>query len=370
MLKKLKVYTDLDFLKEFDNVVVYNIDPPEFLTDIVKKKHKSGIIVLFSGGDYDYYDQAAEQLDQEVEWFKNNNSIQRFYVVITWQPVPQHIQTKYQNIIKFYYVPSMYAWYSTENLITNQEFDLSTRTITKSFLSLNNRATWYRQALFYLFVSNSLLDKSYFSYHMEDRFNEGADFLFETGDAAIRPWFDQYLPGFDLASVRALIPYRESFDSAHVNYYDWGIGNANYYTDTFCSIVTETYTNGATDLAFLTEKTFKPIMFKHPFLGFFAPGSLALLQELGFKTFGDVFNEDYDSITNDQQRFSAMSDEILRISSWPNSEYQKVTKHLAPRLEYNYQHMKHTLPTIFAEQMVKIKQDICNTIREKRKLLG
>lgn len=370
MLKKLKVYTDLDFLKEFSNVVIYNIDPPEFLVDIIKKKHKSSIIVLFGGGDYDYYEHAIPQLEQELEWFKNNNSLQRFYIIVSWQSMPQNIQDRYKDIIKFYHVPSMYAWYSMENLITDQEYDLSNRDITKTFLSLNNRATWYRQALFYFFISQKLLDRSYFSYHMEDRFNDGIDQVFQTCDSELHPWFDSYIPDFNSEYVKSLIPYAQSFDTAYHEFYDWGIGHSRYYTDTFCSIVTETYTNGTTDSVFLTEKTFKPIMFKHPFLGFFAPKSLALLQDLGFKTFADVFNEDYDSITNDQQRLIALCDEILRIASWSDNDCKKVTAHAAPALEHNYQHMKHTLPEIFTEHMVKIKQDIYDIVKEKRALLG
>jgi hypothetical protein len=45
---------------------------------------------------------------------------------------------------------------------------------------------------------------------------------------------------------------------------------------------------------FITEKTYKPIAFYHPFVIMGQPGSLKSLQQSGFETFENLFDESYD----------------------------------------------------------------------------
>jgi hypothetical protein len=61
-------------------------------------------------------------------------------------------------------------------------------------------------------------------------------------------------------------------------------------------IINETHHHNIGDLIFLTEKTFRSLCIGIPFLMHGNPGSLALLHELGYKTFPSVFDESYDSI--------------------------------------------------------------------------
>ena len=70
--------------------------------------------------------------------------------------------------------------------------------------------------------------------------------------------------------------------------------------------------NAPTDIGFLTEKTFKPIMYGHPFILATHPGALARLHELGFETFPDWFNENYDNESNDAQRIRMICTEIKK----------------------------------------------------------
>lgn len=55
-----------------------------------------------------------------------------------------------------------------------------------------------------------------------------------------------------------------------------------------------------------TEKTLKTMAAHRPFLVFGPPNVLKLIQSFGFKTFGDVFDESYDSIENPNERLHAM----------------------------------------------------------------
>jgi hypothetical protein len=74
--------------------------------------------------------------------------------------------------------------------------------------------------------------------------------------------------------------------------------------DSFWHVVTETvfYYNKL----HLTEKIFKPIVMKQPFMLLAAPGNLAYLKSYGFKTFDSIIDESYDSIQDPDQRTEAV----------------------------------------------------------------
>lgn len=64
---------------------------------------------------------------------------------------------------------------------------------------------------------------------------------------------------------------------------------------------------------FISEKTFKPIAFKHPFLIAGTPGLLNYLKEQGFVTYEHIIDESYDSISDHDVRLQKVIDEIKRL---------------------------------------------------------
>ena len=67
--------------------------------------------------------------------------------------------------------------------------------------------------------------------------------------------------------------------------------NPNWYNSSLYSLVVE---SSCDQPFFITEKTFKPIMYGHPFIIFGSPGTLKILKEKGFDTFPELFDESYD----------------------------------------------------------------------------
>ena len=123
----------------------------------------------------------------------------------------------------------------------------------------------------------------------------------------------------------------------------------NYYQNSLVSIVTET--NFDSDMMSLTEKSFKPFKEKHPFLLAAVPGTLAKLRELGFRTFGDFWDESYDHIDDHWSR----AQEILRIcdqiSKWDDDEVRDFRRRVKPILEHNYQQVLKDLSVPLCEQL-------------------
>jgi hypothetical protein len=111
--------------------------------------------------------------------------------------------------------------------------------------------------------------------------------------------------------------------------------NPNWYKDTFASVVCET---SVYQPVFLSEKTFKPFAYGHPFITIGATGTLKQIKELGFVTYDNLFDESYDSIVDFDQRLDAVYQQVCSIA--PRS-YDSETQQ---RIEHNrnlfYDHCK------------------------------
>ena len=95
-----------------------------------------------------------------------------------------------------------------------------------------------------------------------------------------------------------------------------------HYTQSYCNIVLETHFDAdQSGGAFLTEKTFKPIKHGQPFVIVGAPGSLAALRSLGYRTFDHVIDNSYDLETDNTQRWIKIKAAIAKIKSQPMHEW-------------------------------------------------
>ena len=124
-----------------------------------------------------------------------------------------------------------------------------------------------------------------------------------------------------------------------------------YFDNSYFSIVTESmFYNTGPDIAahqwlpnkvFMTEKIFKPIAALHPFITLSAPGSLAELRELGYKTFSPMIDETYDTIIDPYERFDAIYQEINRLSHQTTANWIQWQTDIKLIVEHNRNHF-HT----------------------------
>lgn len=91
-----------------------------------------------------------------------------------------------------------------------------------------------------------------------------------------------------------------------------------------------------------TEKTIRNFLLKKPFIVFSAQYFVQYLHELGFRTFGDVIDESYDTIECPKQRCDAIISEVERVCNGDliksNGEY------FAEVCEHNYSQMGKLQP--------------------------
>jgi hypothetical protein len=89
------------------------------------------------------------------------------------------------------------------------------------------------------------------------------------------------------------------------------------------------------DHGWFTEKTARCLRTKKPFLLLGTPGQLKKLQDMGFKTFAECIDENYDQIQNLDDRFDAITKEITRIGTLSQSELDKFFNHANSIAQYN-----------------------------------
>lgn len=104
--------------------------------------------------------------------------------------------------------------------------------------------------------------------------------------------------------------------------------------ESFAFVVTETcYWQNKTHL---TEKIFKPIVLQMPFILVGCLHNLEYLRSFGFKTFGDFWDESYDTIEDPIQRLQAVTQVIAKINQMSKAEQKSMLLDLTPILEHNY----------------------------------
>ena len=91
----------------------------------------------------------------------------------------------------------------------------------------------------------------------------------------------------------------------------------------------------------LTEKTFKPIAMGMPFVISAPAGSLQYLKNYGFKTFDSVWNEDYDTETNDLSRIHKVSNLLENLDRLSEERKNEIFKKCIPIIEHNWNHFYH-----------------------------
>jgi hypothetical protein len=112
------------------------------------------------------------------------------------------------------------------------------------------------------------------------------------------------------------------------------------------SVITETFFSkkdnfdqiGNKHCRFFTEKTYRAIAYKHPFMLVSLPNSLALLRDMGYKTFDGIIDESYDKEEDDTERMLLILKELKRWKDMNINQINDLRKQMIPIVEHNYDH--------------------------------
>ena len=217
----------------------------------------------------------------------------------------------------------------------------------KKFLSFNGAYRIGRSLLVSLLAVAKLLDKGYVSYN--SAVGDSAN-----GEAIYHDIINIFNFSEDLVSLlNQHYSLLRSIDNIYLDdisvgdrtevFYN-GIDTTKYYTDTYFSVITETsfpdYKLGnvsETEVGrILSEKTFKAIGMKHPFIIVSNPHVLELLQEIGYKTFHPLIDETYDKVTDPVIRMCMIVNETKKLCELEGDELTHFLTEAKKICDYNY----------------------------------
>ena len=126
------------------------------------------------------------------------------------------------------------------------------------------------------------------------------------------------------------------------------------YNQTAFSILSETEHNNSVYM--LTEKTAKVALGRRVFVAFAGPGFLQLMKDVGFQTFDSIIDESYDLITNDQDRWQAAFDQVIKLC---DSDQTDILARARPVLEHNYcMMMTHSWQDVGEQMLINKLKDL------------
>jgi hypothetical protein len=125
--------------------------------------------------------------------------------------------------------------------------------------------------------------------------------------------------------------------------------------DSFLTVISEASFADENNTQFLSEKTFKAIVCRHPFIILGDKGSLAKLRELGYKTFDGFIDESYDNLPS-HERMDAIIVALQKLTQ--EKDLVKWYKKLQPILNHNYNTLKNR--SIRKNSTVKAIEELYN----------
>ena len=134
-----------------------------------------------------------------------------------------------------------------------------------------------------------------------------------------------YLHTYSLVSLISETTYASEYKSPFETHHPYELTNEN-------SIV-------------YTEKVFRPMTYRQPFIALSCPGYLRGLRQLGYKTFSPFIDESYDDIIDDGQRMLMALEEVKKLTLLDQTEQKKFLDNVDEVCQHNLIHLKSRFQT-------------------------
>jgi hypothetical protein len=288
-----------------------------------------------------FYDQEPlnSVYNQELFEYIVNNSKGPYILISTEQDSVEKNriceQFGFIDVNYFFHIFAAADWYRGHEYLTGI-IQPNYRQLKKTYITFN-RLTSNERIYRSLFVNelykNNLLEHGHVSF--SHTCPDGGDY----DDNLLLGITNQHL---DPAIVKEAIANLEKLPDLRIDFQDRNyIPNQSMLLsplpqlmESFLFVVTETcYWQSKTHL---TEKIFKPIVLKMPFLLVGCAYNLEYLRSYGFKTFSDFWDESYDSIEDPILRLKAVVEILQDLSTMDSAQQKSMLLDMQPILEHNY----------------------------------
>lgn len=204
--------------------------------------------------------------------------------------------------------------------------------IEKTFIVFNRRFRTHRTKLTLLFHKHNLLKDSFYSMSRDEPDGGGTTFM-EQVDWSFAGAYG--ISREDVDNLFSQLPLGIDFPSDLAEMINVVGGSLrDYYKKSMVSVVTETFCES--EIISVTEKTFKPLFYKQPFIIVGAPKALEHLRKKGYKTFSKWWDESYDDEHIPDYRIMKIVNLCSTINSWSQEQKQNFLVEVIDVLEHNY----------------------------------
>ena len=209
-----------------------------------------------------------------------------------------------------------WMWYSTCMRYTRVGFDQyrPQRCVDRDFLMMMNKQRPHRDLVLERLAP--LLNTALYSY-----VDRGIDIAESDSRQSYRDlhWYDYFNPAwYDRTAFSVVV---ESWMRSDAYFANPGEPEPNALVRLRPNYRTE-----------VSEKIFKPLAFQHPFIVYGSEGTLRYLHTTGFETFDNLWDESYDTIAGDQDRFDAVTAIIKSVVQQPPVNLDQLTQQ---KLQHN-----------------------------------
>lgn len=329
-LYELEKKYEVEFVDSYENVCIFysNINAIEN-SDInlinISNKLKSGETkqVLFYQLDMNW--STGENSASEIEnillhYFGDNiNKVKLTITGLNWK--------HNWNRIKPIYNLGFFTYVLNKNIFESKNYNLETTERNKWIYTTHNRVRPVRLYLYDYLIENNLLDKFEYSFFPVKK-SEGVEFI---------NWNDIIGSDEGMKTQRDFYPTKV-FENENIKdgHKDVQLVNFEKSLNTYIDLIFETTYNVENIFPF-SEKSFKGIISKKPFILFGGQDIYIGMEKLGFKNYNDLIDvQKYSEQSNAKDRMAVIFESINNICRMDIESLKNYFIQQRKKIEYNY----------------------------------
>lgn len=257
-----------------------------------------------------------------------------------------------KKIDSFYYTDNFFEAYSFKKFRNIAPTNRSVNNKNKKFISLNRKPRPLRLEFVKSLYENDL-DKHFLLSH---------------------PAFENYQEKVLDLSLDLFYLNNEKIKNISLNDINNAIAEDDYFININSDLFNKSFFNAVTestisyrDKVYITEKTFKPIYYKTPFIVFGQYQILNSLRQMGYMTYHPYIDETYDNEENDLNRLELIIKEIKRICDLPEKDFLNLYHQCCVIAEFNHKNfLKRNESCIMGKKFIDYLYKLCyNEKKEK-----
>jgi len=290
------------------------------------------------------YDQEpiTSNVDKIITKFRNHWGVGRHIIILLNTETHSEIKNKLLKDPKildcsyFFHIFAAADWYRgyqyCSDIIEPKKRKINKKFITFNRITGNSRA--YRSLFVGQLAKNNLIQHGYVSY--SDNCPEHGHYSSTLYDLVSKHNVDVETVN-ETKLLLDTIKFPLRIDNKELEFIPNGSQTIDAFPQlmsSFLYVVTETCF--WEEKTHLTEKTFRPIVTKQPFILLGCASNLAYLKSYGFKTFDKWWDESYDTIKDPIQRINKVIGIIKKICELSTDELESMLQDMQDILDYNF----------------------------------